>query len=301
MHPTSKPGGPTASRLIAPTDATPARIRRRHRVIAVCAFIGLLLGAAIILVVAFSISDTTAPARTITPPAADTVETTEPAVPEVQETTLPSGTAWLAMPQGEPAGIAILLPDATDDARALLDTRAAEELRGSGWAVATGVLGGESWGSTAASEGLSQLKAWAVETAGPVPALLAGVGMGATTGLTTLARYPDLGVTCFYAAAPLTDLAALVGENQAIGPRIADAWGREPGADDNPILLVESLPSGMTYRVVVPDGPPLLAEDANAFVSALEASGQTVSSVTAAVGDSPDADDLTAFAEGCSR
>ena len=267
---------------------------------AVWAFTALLLGSAVILAVSYSVSGGAAPAATITPPAADPVPTTAPAADEPQETTLPSGSAWLAMPQGEPVGLAIIAPDATDDAGALLESPAAVALGEAGWAVATGVLGGESWGSTAASDGLAQLNEWAAEAVGDVPVLLVGSGMGATTGVAALARFPDLDVGCFYAAAPLTDLAALVGENPRIGERIAAAWGREPTNDDNPILLVPSLPVSTSYRVVVPEEPPLLTDDANAFVASLEASGHSVTSVTAAVDDGADTGDVIAFAEGCS-
>ena len=300
MHPTSKPGVSSATRLIAPSSDSPARVRKRRRVLAVSAFIALLAAAAAIVVAAFAISGGTAPAATITPPPPDPTPTTEPVADEPQETTLPSGTAWLAMPAAEPVGIAVMLPDATDDARALLDAPAADALRAAGWAVATGLLGGESWGSAAASEGLSQLHEWATGVAGPAPVMLVGSGMGATTGVTTLARVPDLGVSCFYAVAPVTDLAALVGERPEMGARIAEAWGREPTPDDNPTLLVTSLPDSTSYRVVVPEQPPLLTDDANGLVASLESSGHTVTSVTASAGDMADVDDLTSFAQGCS-
>src|SRR4029079_6632791 len=94
--------------------------------------------------------------------------------------------------------------------------------------------------------------------------------------------FPDLNVSCFYAVAPVTDLAALVGERPALGTQIAQAYRREPTPDDNTALLVPSLPDSTSFRVIVPEQPPVLTDDANAFVSSLEASGHTVNSVAAA-------------------
>lgn len=304
MHPTSKNVTPNAHRLVAPPGSSPSRTKSRQRIVAVTAGVTLLASAVVILVVAFAVADRSTPEASIAPSASgagggEPVAAPAAATQQVKETKLPSGDAWLSLPAQEPVGVAIVLPDAHERAAGLLDTPAAEGLRAAGWAVATGALGGESWGSAAASDGLAQLHDWAIQNTGELPVLLSGRGMGATTGVTTLARHPDLGVACFYAAAPVTDLAALVGRDPALGARIAQAWGREPTLDDNPILLAPSLPESVVYRVIVPDAPTVLADDANAFVASLDASGHTVSSVTAAVDDGADADDLTTFAEGC--
>lgn len=209
---------------------------------------------------------------------------------------------WLVVPDTAPSGVAYLLPDATDDeAASLLEGAGARALLQDGWAVATGDLGGLAWGSPASTANLAELRTWVEADLGALPALYVGAGMGGTTALTAMLRQPETSPACWYAIAPITDLATLVGVQPEIGEQIARAWGQVPSADDNPILGAAGLALDTGYRVIIPSGPAERVADATAFAAALEESGHEVTSVVA-----PDsatsaslAEDLTAFAKGC--
>lgn len=209
---------------------------------------------------------------------------------------------WLEVPGTAPSGVAYLLPDATDaDAEGLLRGAAARALLQDGWAVATGDLGGLAWGSPASTASLAELRAWVEADLGPLPALYVGAGMGGTTALTAMLRDPDTAPGCWYAIAPVTDLATLVGAQPDVGEQIARAWGGVPSADDNPILGAAGLDLDTRYRVIVPSAPAERVADATAFAAALEESGHQVTSVVAPDSATPASltEDLTAFAKGC--
>lgn len=207
---------------------------------------------------------------------------TEPAVPANLVTDTVSGQRVFLRPAtAGTVGIAYLLPDSGDDASTLLVGGLADALNAAGLAIATGDLGGTSWGSPTSTTSLSELRAWVEPQVGDVPVLYFGVGMGATTAVAALSREPDVPVACTYAVAPVTDLATVATADPRVRQQIVTAWGGIPDAAENPSLLVPGLPTDTVYRVIVPAAPEGRVADANAFVASLQESGHTVTSLAA--------------------
>lgn len=307
----SQSSQPSAGPLVGDVGDLPSARRRRTRTRAIVASvgIGLLAVAAGVLAVGGLASARAFPAPTLTPMASPP-PTTQPSASagpvasatEVTTTDVLAGqNVWLVQPGGEAIGVAYLLPDAADDAEALLGGSAARALLDDGWAVATGDLGGVTWGSPGSTTSLTALRSWVESGLGELPRLYVGAGMGGTTALTSLVREPQVSVACWYAIAPITDLAALVGSQPEIGDQIAVAWGGIPSANENPLLKTVELPQSTIYRIIAPVAPQERADDATAFLAALEDSGHRVTSVTAPESATPAslADDVTAFAKGC--
>lgn len=280
-----------SGRLVAdPSDDQVGRAQRRRRWALIgSGLIVVITAAATVLTVVASTTPPAVPAATLSPIAIPEY-TPPPATPVPTESAPPAnlvtGTVggqrvFIRPPAGSATGIVYILPDAGDDAGELLSGTLPDSLNAAGLAVATGDLGGTSWGSPASSTSLSELRAWAEGQVGDVPVMYFGVGMGVTTAVTALSRQPDVEVTCTYAVAPVTDLATLATSNPRVREQITTSWGRVPAAEENPSLLAAGLPTSVDYRVVVPAAPEDRVDDANNFIAALEQSGHTVTSTVA--------------------
>ena len=176
-------------------------------------------------------------------------------------------------------------------------------IRDRGWAVASGDLHGDAWGSPAAVADAVALAGWAQDRTGRRPQLLIGASMGGAASLNAILDRV-LTPRCWFGPQPVVNLAA-VSEVPNGDAEIAQVYGGPPPASSNPAARLDRLPTNIRYRVVVSAEdtwvPP--AQNADLLITAVRAEGGEVSSV-AATGSHLDGshfrpEDLVAFADGC--
>jgi hypothetical protein len=176
-------------------------------------------------------------------------------------------------------------------------------IRARGWAVASGDLHGDAWGSPPAVADAVALAAWARARTGLRAKLLIGASMGGVASLNAILDRA-LQPTCWFGPQPVVDLNAvsLVPNADA---QIAQLYGGRPPASSNPADRLDQLPTWIRYRVIISREdtwvPP--AAHADRLIAVLLAKGADVSSVTVS-GSHLDAshfrpEDLVAFADGC--
>lgn len=183
------------------------------------------------------------------------------------------------------------------------DTRMGEEwlsaLLDEGWYVASGDLGGNTWGNADGVQASRELVAWAERESGFEVGLFVAGSMG---GLASLALVAESDVPCWYGTMPVTDMSTVSNVPDA-DAQIAEAW---PGSVPvSPMDYVDSLPASTRFHVLASEGDTWVPAAVNGFALAdsLEARGVDVSRAFA-VGEHGDvshfdADDLTLFAESC--
>jgi hypothetical protein len=176
-------------------------------------------------------------------------------------------------------------------------------IRAMGWAVASGDLHGDAWGSPAAVADSEALVSWSEARTGADVKLLIGASMGGVASLNALLD-GAVEAPCWFGPQPVVDLNAVGVVPNADG-QIALLYGGPPPASSNPVDRLDRLPLATRYRVItsVADTwvPPVAHADR--LIAALQARGGDISSV-AANGDHLDTshfrpEDLVAFAEGC--
>jgi hypothetical protein len=180
-----------------------------------------------------------------------------------------------------------------------VDTRMNQEwlnvLRERGWAVASGDLGGNSWGDADAVRTARELERWATLVSGrPVKLVVAG-SMGAATSLNAMVQ-GQVRTPCWYGTMPVFDLNSLLSV-----PGIDVDLQRVYPAGIPPLFnpADNALPPG-TYRVISSDEDTKVPARSNADPLA----ARTAASVLKVTGDHGDpshfdADDLAQFATEC--
>lgn len=168
-------------------------------------------------------------------------------------------------------------------------------LREHGWAVASGDLGGNSWGNSTAVRAARDLQRWATLITGkPVKLIVAG-SMGAATSLNAIIR-GQIRAPCWYGTMPVFDIRslALVPE---FGAQLRAAFPGGIPPEYNP--PDGNLPPGI-YRVVSSDADTKVPAQSNAD----QLAARTAASVLKVSGEHGDpshfnSGDLEKFASKC--
>ena len=275
----------------------PRSYRGLRRVIAVAATLFAVAALVATVILVFVALD---PTRVGAQPALDPqTKTPEPVVVSPPITaTAGDQTYRLDLPETKPRGLVVLFPDAGADAAALLGGDGALALQDAGWAVATTEFHGASWGSPQSSQDVMGLLDWASGYVEPAPLVLVSEGMGATTSLMAMSRSSSVGVTCWFAVDPRTDLMTLAEADPALEEQILSAWARIPKPAELPLAVAGSLPAEAVYRIAEAsaDASESVRADAAALSAALQAGGRDVATVP---GDGRDPAVLVQTAESC--
>lgn len=271
-----------------------AQLNRHGILIAVA---GLLALAAVVATVL--VTPRAHPAPSLTPVA--TAALTGLGVPEGATTVVAAvdGQNLALVIPGTPAvGLAVFLHDEGADATAAAQTEWIAPLVAAGWAVASGDLHGDSWGSPAATSDLLDLVKWSGVETGLTPSLFVSDGMGALVSLNSMTR-GAVAPACWYGVESITDLASLSGDG-ATARLVAGAYRGRPGAADNPVDSAGTLATAADrFRLVGADGEaPFTAAHSGALAQGLAAAEASVT--VGEVSDPPTlAADLVSFANGC--